>query len=80
MTSIIAQLNSFRRKRREENARQRRAYIEQSFQVEERAGEIIITKDGVAINHFQRHASADEIVAALQTTRTTAIKFSSHDL
>lgn len=80
MTSIIAQLKSFRRKRREENARQRRAYIEQSFQVEERAGEIIIKKDGVAINHFQRHASADEIVAALQTTRATAIKFSSHDL
>lgn len=45
MTSIIAQLKSFRRKRREENARQRRAYIEQSFQVEERAGEIIITKE-----------------------------------
>ena len=57
MTSIIAQLKSFRRKRREENARQRRAYIEQSFQVEERAGEIIITKDGRNRSRSANHKS-----------------------
>lgn len=80
MTSIIAKYNAWRRKMRENTYRQRQALMEQTFQVEERAGELIITKDGVAIHHFTRQSSASEVVEALRATRETAIKFSSHEL